>query len=221
MKKSILTALLFCLTLFLCFAPQPKTTTASGDEYACILTSDAYFYSAPENPLFLLPKTYYVKILNHGAEYTKIEYLYDSDKVKKVVGYAKTNQLTFVDYTPNEPYLYKLLELRYTMNGSPDGSLGEIVLTCAYYGDYTVGGKAYCYVLRGEDFGYIEKPSGFSYPENTEYASRNPQQPTAEPTQSNASSPTQIAILICLCLLVPILAGLILRPPHRPPYEDD
>ena len=175
----------------------------------------------PENPLFLLPKTYYVKVVDYGAEYTKIEYLYDSDKVKKLVGYAKTSTLTFVDYIPNEPYLYKIFQLRYTMGGSPDGALGEIVVDCAYYGDYTIGGKTYCYVLRGNDFGYVEKPTNFHYPENPEHATRFPQNQTQAKAETPTTSPTQIAILICLCLLVPLLAGLILRPPRRPPYEED
>ena len=222
MKKYILTALLVVFTILSSLCPYPKRVLADGNDYACILSSDAYFYTAPDNPLFLLPKTYYVKVLSYGTEYTKVEYLYDSDKVKKLVGYAKTSTLTFVDYTPNEPYLYKLFDLRYTMGGSPDGSLGEIVITCAYYGDYIIGGKTYCYVLRRDDFGYVEKPVGFDYPENTEYASRHPQEKSDTATPSDSStSPTQIAILICLCLLVPVLAGLILRPPRRPPYEEE
>jgi hypothetical protein len=55
-------------------------------------------------------------------------------------------------------------------------------------------------------------------------ASLTPTPPEPEPPATlpdTPSSPAQIAILIALCLLVPLLAALILKPPRRPPYEVD
>ena len=85
----------------------------------------------------------------------------------------------------------------------------------------------YCYVLQGDTFGYVPKTSALAYEENTEYADYLAQQ-TAKPEQSantadkSASSPAQIAILVALCLLVPILATLILKQPkHTFHYEAD
>lgn len=225
MKKCVLSAILFCLQLIYCFFPPPLSVNAvQGGDYACILSDSAFFYASPSesNPLFLIPKTYYVKVLNYAPDYSKIEYLYDGEKVKKVTGYAKTSSLTLVDYTPNEPYLYKLFDIRYTLNGAQGDSLNELIVTCAYYGDYYIGGKTYLYILRGDTFGYVEKPVGFSYPQNNEYALRHPDTETsATATTEKSTSPAQIALLVCLCLLVPVLAGLILRPPRRPPYEEE
>ncbi len=198
--------------------------------YACVLT-DAYFYSQPtdQNGLFLLPKTYFVKTLEYSDTFCKIEYLYDDDHVSRLVGYAKTEELTFVDFIPERPYLYYLFEISYTLDKSEtetptqNGLLQEITFTCAYYGDYPIGSKTYCYVLRGEEFGYIPKPETLVFEPNTEYqAHQNPiEKEEFEPQEESAPSGVQIAILVAFCLLVPILAAFILKPPRRPPYDPD
>ena len=206
-----------------------KTPTIGS--YACILSEESFFYAAPsENTgLFLLPKTYYVKLLAYAPDFCQVEYLYDDTHVKKLIGYARTNELTFVDYIPEKPYLYYLFEISYRLeeaNGQDEGFLTEIKATCAYYGDYKIGSNLYCYVLRGDSFGYVPKPATIRYEENGEYAQRHLQAdepPTVDEHNLDepSSSPAQIAILIALCLLVPIVAALILKPPRRPPYETD
>lgn len=254
MKKILISALLpllyFLSTLFCTYSTQPLTAraaffsvpvlSASADEqnsypalsggYACILTDSVFFYSSPDEKrgVFLLPKSYYVKILDYKSDYCKIEYLYDDASAKKLTGYAKTDQLTFVDYTPQRPYLYYVFDVHYYIDDTINDSsfLNQITATCTYYGDYRIGSKTYCYVLRGDTFGYIPKPVTLSYEENPEYydrlvqSSETPQDSSSLPT-TDSSSPAQIAILIALCLLVPVLAALILKPPKRPPYESD
>ncbi len=235
MKKRVCAALL-PLVYFLCilFCPwqlQRQTAFAESGTYACVCNDDTFFYSARDEKrgLFLLPKTYFVKVLSTDGEYTKIEYLYDEQYCQKLTGYAKTDELTFVDYVPETPYLYHLFEVRYTIEdafSAGDDFLNQITVTCAYYGDYRIGSKTYCYVLRGDSFGYIPKPDDFSYAESTEYADRlaqaEPMPPAAEDnTQGESMPPAQIAILVTLCLLVPVLAALILKPPRRAPYETD
>ncbi len=207
-----------------------RAESPATGSYACILYEETYFCSSPDpnEGLFLLPTTYYVKLLNYQTDYCRVEYLYDGDQVKKLIGYVETSLLTFVEYVPKRPYYYQLFELSYRIDDSAQGSdfLGEITLTCAYYGDYKVGAKNYCYVLRGDSFGYVPKPTALTVRENTEYAeylaSQVPSAPEegANEKKSNAS-PAQIAILVALCLLVPLLAALILKPPRRPPYETD
>ena len=237
MKKCILTTIL-SVFLLLCafFTPQLRTahavTPASG-EYACVLEENAFFYSAPDEQrgLFLLPPTYYVRVLDYGVEFCRVEYLYDATDAKKLVGYAKTATLTFVEYVPKQPYFHYVFEISYRIeNGGLQDSafLNEITLSCTYYGDYLIGSKTYCYVLRGGSFGYVPKPITLSVPPNTEYeewlASQVPPQSDSaleESSQKEKSSPAQIAILVALCLLVPVLAALILKPPRRPPYETD
>ncbi len=235
MKKfifSVLLPLVYFLSSFL--LPQGLTARAdsSASQYACIVEDTAYFYAVKDTNrgLFLLPQTYYVKILSFGDDFCKIEYSYDSEYTQKLIGYAKTNELTFVDYTPNNPYLTHLFEVSYTIDDSQnadEGFLDKITVTCAYYGDYIIGSKRYCYVLRGDSFGYIPKPETLVYEKNGEYAeyllSKEQGQPATAPaqTQENKNSPAQIAILIVLCLLVPALATLIVKPPKKPPYEEE
>lgn len=240
MKKCILCALLpiLCFLTFFAFPLRTHTasaqtqTTPSAGGYACILTDSTYFYATRDEKrgVFLLPKTYFVKVLDVSDDFCKIEYLYDDTYAKKLVGYAKTQELTFVDFIPEHPYLYYLIEVSYHIgeeNGLNDGFLNNLVVTCTYYGDFKIGSETYCYVLRGDEFGYIPKPTNLSYVENTEYQDHLTPAPTPEPPQADTatpeptSSPAQIAILIALCILVPLLAALILKPPHRPPYESD
>ena len=166
-------------------------------------------------------------------DYCKIEYLTEDSYTKKLLGYAKTSELTFVDYIPQRPYLYHYFEVTYrndhaeTTNSS---FLDQIVMVCAYYGDYKVGSKTYCYVLRESQFGYVTKPTSLYYEENTEYAEylEHLQASASVPTEDEPQTPSKtsvpplhVAILIALCLLVPLLAALILKPPRRPPYETD
>ncbi len=212
-------------------ATQAARAEPTSQGYACILQSDTFFYATPDESkgLFLLPQSYYVKLLDYGSAYSRVEYLTDENGGKKVVGYVKTPLLTFVDYVPKRPYFTHQFDLHYRIeDGAPtnDGFLTEITVTCTYYGDYNVGSKTYCYVLREDAFGYVPKPSGFTVPENLEYAEHLAAQESASAEEEkqekeNSSSPAQIAILIALCLLVPVLAALILKPPRRPPYETE
>ena len=236
MKKFIFSAL--CVMLYfvcalcpLAHRPARADDTATG-AYACVLEDDSFFYASKDEKqgLFLLPKTYFVKVLESAPDYTKIEYLTDSASTKKLIGYAKTSELTFVDYVPQTPYLYLSFNVTYKLSDelSNPSFLNELVVECTYYGDSTIGSKTYCYVLRGQDFGYILKPDGLSISENPEYAERlQSQKPTPAPEnepkeeETESASPAQIAILIALCLLVPVLAALILKSPRKPPYEEE
>ena len=209
-----------------------QTSVPLAGDYACILSDDVFFYSATDGRkgLFLLPKSYYVRLLEYRYDYCKVEYQTDLS-AKRMVGYVATDKLTFVDYTPARPYLYYVFDLHYTIESAaqPDSQfLTEITVSCIYYGDYVIGSERYCYVLRGDEFGYVPKPTTLSYEENEEYAdyvaSLQPDPtplPDTEPPSTEENSPTQIAILVVICLLVPILAALIIKPPHRAPYEDD
>lgn len=233
-KKFFITLLSLLLMINLCIPPSPPVATAASQpppsgSYACICTDDVYFYSVPSDHrgIFLLPKTYYVKILDYQSEYCKIEYLYDDVSTRKIIGYVKTSQLTFVDYLPRRPYLYYVFEVEYHIgdgNTGDSGFLDTLTATCAYYGDYQIGTQTYCYVLRDNTFGYIPKPATLYYEENSEYRDWLASQKETENTSSSLapdSSPAQIAILIALCLLVPILAAMIIKPPKKPPYDTD
>lgn len=229
--------LLLVLCLSATILPPPvlaKAETApslpSVGDYACILADDVFFYAAPDERrgVFLLPKSYYVRLMEYGTTFCKVEYQRNESAAQRLVGYAKTEELTFVNYVPVRPYLYYVFDVKYTIEDAETGNsslLTEITLSCVYYGDYRVGSETYCYVLRGEEFGYIPKPSGFSYDPNTEYAdylsSLSPpsSDSSEEPLPTDGASPMQIAILIVICLLVPVLAALILKPPKKPTFD--
>ena len=232
---TLLYTLFFLLGALFPFRAVSATKNAAADNlpetgsYACIL-SEAFFYSSPDERrgLFLLPQTYFVRLIEYGEEYSKIEYLTNENNARQLTGYAKTQTLTFVNFTPTRPYLYYTFDVRYRIDGSDsekDDLLTEITFTCAYYGDYKIGSETYCYVLRGNEFGYVPKPASLSYEENTEYqdhlAAVSKNSSAAETETARASSPAQIAILIALCLLIPVLAALVLKPPKRPPYEQE
>ncbi|MBQ7879063.1 MAG: hypothetical protein IJ317_00280 [Clostridia bacterium] len=237
MKKYILSALLACLCFLSNLFParlMEKRATAAAPEtgsYACILSADAFFYATRDERtgLFLLPQTYYVKILEYANDFCKVEYLYDAADAKKLVGYAKTPTLTPVDYTPKTPYLYKRFTVTYLPQSESAGDapfLDKITVDCTYYGDYIVGSKTYCYALRDGQFGYIPKPDDLTFPRNLEYeeylsAPDEPTQDTRSSSDEKGSSAAQIAILIAVCLLVPVLAALILKPNRRPPYDEE
>lgn len=209
---------------------ESSSHTFSVGAYACILTDDVYLYASSNerSGLFLLPRTYFVKTLDIQTDFTKVEYSTDTETSKKLTGYCKTSQLTFVDYVPTQPYFYSTFDVTYRLE---DGNanypfLTEITVTCSYYGEYPIGSETYCYVLRDGAFGYVPKPSNFTVPANTEYSDRLIEEtPTEkeEPTEETESlPPTQIATIVLLCLLAPILASLILRPTRKTlPYDDE
>jgi len=237
MKKYILSVFFACLCFLSSLFPvrfitnRAHASAPTTGSYACILSADTFFYAARDDRtgLFLLPQTYYVKILEYADDFCKVEYLYDSADCKKLVGYAKTPTLTPVEYTPRTPYLYKRFTVTYfpQSNDTSDAPfLDKITVDCTYYGDYTIGSKTYCYALRDNQFGYIPKPDDFTFPRNNEYEEylATPDEPTQSAKTSSdtkGSSAAQIAILIAVCLLVPVLAALILKPNRRPPYDSE
>jgi hypothetical protein len=219
---------LFLYISFIAYMPpsfhaKAETSAPKSGDYACVQTADVFFYATPneQDGLFLLPATYYVRLLDYTPNYCRVEYQTDGAQTKRLVGYVKTNQLTFVPYVPRQPYLQCVFEIEYKLNDTAqtaDGFLTQIKMSCVYYGEYKVGSNTYCYVLREGEFGYVPKPYDLFIQENTEYAEYLEAQTSVVPDdseeepQAKSNSPAQIAILIALCLLVPILAALILKP---------
>lgn len=225
MKKLpiILLSIFFCASPFLSLASVHSASAQNAESYACILTNDVYFHTSetPSAGIFALPKTYYVKVLSIGSPYTKVEYLTDGERTKKLTGYCLTEQLTFIDYTPVNPYLYATFDVIYTAESGEigDSLLDKIILPCTYYGNYYMGAKEYAYVLQQGTFGYVPMPENFTFPLNDEYAAR---QQTGEilPTKEDDNG-MGIALLIVLCLLVPLLTALLVKSAKPLPYEFD
>lgn len=221
-----LLCLLYVCSVFLCPFPTRLKASAETDAYAYVNGNDVYFYTTRDENrgLFLLPKTYFVKVLAIEDDFCKIEYLYDDAYYKKLTGYAKKEQLIFVDFTPVRPYLYQLVDLRYTIEGAPtdSSSLNQITITCAYYGEYKVGSQTYAYVLRNNEFGYVLKPPHLTVIENTEYLDRLQTPSTPSTPKDETMSPLQVGALIAVCLLVPTVVATLSKPDKRPTnYEEE
>lgn len=221
--KKILTLIAILLSYFLFPIPSSAIALADGQQYACILSDDVYFYTAESEAsgIFLLPETYYVRILSVGKPYTKIEYLTDGEHTRRLIGYCRTDKLTFVDYTPLNPYLYATFDVVYTVDGgeTEDALVNKLSLTCGYYGKYSIGSKQYAYVLQNGEFAYVPMPKNFTYPKNAEHASRTDQ--GEEFSTEEKTDGIQIAVLAVLCLIVPLLAAVILKTSKKLPYDLD
>lgn len=227
-------ALLLCI--FALLVPNRQTAKqvkAEASTFAYIPSSAVAFYSDAEEAtrllLFYLPETYFVNVLGETDGYYHVSYLEDAGSARRLTGFVKKSSVIPVDFIPETPYLDKKIEITYYTPGGTDKSgdvLSHITLTCIYYGEYSEGGKTYCYVLRGDSFGYVERPMGFTYTRNTEYAEKTkPDEPSEgnEEAQEEKKglSPAQIVFLVLLCLLIPTLAAFVLRPPKKKNYPDD
>lgn len=231
--KRIFALLLLLSILFIPFGTERKKATAESTYYAYIPGANVAFYSDAEEAtrllLFYLPETYFVCVIGETNNYYRVSYLEDSVGTRKLTGFVDKSAVIPVDFVPETPYLDKKIEITYYSPGYSGKSgdiLSRITITCTYYGDYSENGKTYCYVLRGDSLGYVERPMGFTYVKNTEYADKTqqpvPDEPAENPQESGKGlSPAQIVFLVLLCLLIPTLAALVLRPPKKKNYPGD
>ena len=231
--KRIFALLLLPVLLLFPFGLRRQKAAAEASTYAYIPNTGVAFYSDAEEAtrllLFYLPETYFVCILGETNNYYRVSYLEDVGSARKITGFVEKSSVIPVDFLPDTPYLDKKIEVTYYTSGSSDKSgdiLSHITVTCTYYGEYSENGKTYCYVLRGDSFGYVERPMGFTYSRNTEYAEKTkqpePSDASEEPqTEKKGLTPAQIVFLVLLCLLIPTLAALVLRPPKKKNYPGD
>lgn len=164
------------------------TAHAETESYACVTEDNTYFYSDAdeESGLFILPTTYYVKIISKSDDYCFVQYLENVADYKAVYGYCKTESLTDVDFIPARPYLYYTYSATYAVEGSyatEEGNFSTFTCECVYYGDYKNGTTVYRYVCINGEFGYIPKTCEITYPLNTDYL----------PAEPDAASPTDTA----------------------------
>lgn len=136
----------------------PPPAEGSG-EYAVAL-GEVWFYASAdeEEKRFLLPETYYVRVLERGETYCTVEYLTDDAPYKKLLGYCRTDALTFVDFVPERPYLRRQITVTYTLPQTGDLGTEDFLTvqrTFVYYGDRYEEDGLYLYVLSDNEFGYI------------------------------------------------------------------
>ena len=218
MKKYL--AILLLLLAALMPAPRLHALAAQEGTYA-VAVGQVWFYASADEPLFLLPESYYVRVLERGETYCTVEYLTDDAPYKKLFGYCRTDALTFVDFVPERPYLRKQITVTYTL---PDaGGLGTEDFTTyertfVYYGDRYEGEQLYLYVLSEDTFGYIPADAPPEFERNTDYltsASGETETPSDTAPSVNA---VQIVVIVLACVAAIAVAVILLRG-KKPPRE--
>ena len=185
--------------------------------YARILDEEVYFYerAEAESGLFVLPRTYFVRITGEEGNYYAAEYRTGSAALQ---GYCLKSQVELVDYVPETPYLLYDTEVTFTVGSAdlPDGFFTEYTVSAAFYGTFYYGSSVFYYVNLGGEFGYV--PAGacppLDYPENTEHM----QAETPEtPQESGGNANVVNIILICALSVAGIGAVYFLFRPAKPP----
>lgn len=219
--------LLAALLLGLSFFSRPPSAAAYAAEgrFAVAAREDVWFYAAEdeESGLFLVPYTYYVRVLREGTLYTAVQYLDDAAPYRAVTGFCKTEMLTFVDFIPERPFLKKEITLTYTLdaeNAMGKGAFDKIERTFLYYGTSYAGTARYFYVYSDGVFDYVPAMQDIVYEHNTDYLEPVSGEPEKPPAESASPSALQIAA-ICAAVLVPAaIAFFVLRGKKPSPAEE-
>ncbi len=230
MKVSVLPALgLLVFFAASAFSP-PLEAKADTLRYAVAADDNVWFYASEneDGRLFLIPESYYVRVLSEGESFTAVEYLVNDPPYRKVVGYCETTALTFVDFIPARPFLKMELTVSYTLrNGGADFGdrpvFSEIERSYVYYGMRYEAGVPYAYVLYEGSFGYIPVEAEPVFEKNDDYLSV-PVSPSegASPAKKGGLNAAQIAVICVVCVAAVAAAVFILRGRRRasPSGED-
>ncbi len=231
MKRFI--PILVCILAFAAILPPRPRTEARADvlRYAVAADSNVWFYGAESEAekLFLIPESYYVRVLYEGDTYSAVEYLVNDPPYRKVMGYCRTGALTFVNFIPARPFLRREITVSYTLPlGNPfDDTFGDIERTFVYYGARYESGQLYYYVLSGDTFGYIPAAEELVFEHNDDYLNV-PSEPVAgetdgDGTSDDSKSPDVLQIvLICLaCAAAVFVAVLVLKGKRRSPDSEE
>lgn len=219
-----LTLLAICLLAFCNLLPAPTlAANAESEVYAVAETSDVWFYKSEneEEKLFCIPRTYYVKIVSRGQPFSLCEYLRDNAPYQKVLGYCLTDSLTFVDFIPQRPYLYREVTVEYVLPGAAlgDGKFAGKKETFVYYGTRYEGGQLYFYVGKNGEFDYIPASEELTFELNTDYLP-DPETPAASGKSPGALSAVQIVLITLAAVAVLIVAVFVAHGKKAAPPEN-
>ncbi len=223
---------LLCLPLLLCLLQAPAAPAqAHADElrYAVAAGSDVWFYTAENDDakLFLIPETYYVRVLYAGELYTAAEYLVNDPPYQKIMGYCRTDALTPVNFIPARPFLRKQITVSYTIPDSEasQDAFGSIDRTFVYYGLYFREGQQMAYVLSDGIFGYIPLREEPAFERNDDFLSVPSGPAEGEPgsAKTGGLNAVQIVAICVACAAAVAVAALVLRGKKRslPPPDSE
>lgn len=204
MKRFFFSAFALAIALFLVQPLSPVRVGADAQEsrYAVAAAEGVWFYASPDEAggLFLLPKSYYVKIIEAGELFSKAEYG-DGAQVPRISGYVKNGSVTPVSFTPERPFLDKKVTLTYTLSDAFEGEFDALEKTFSYLGSTFRGTARYWYVYAEGKFGYVGADSEPIFELNVDYLTADvpPETPPSEPEAASLSG-VQIA-LVCIAVV--------------------
>ena len=221
--KRLLPILLSALLLFLPHAAVRTSAAlrASAEEaprYAVAAQTDVWFYASEseESGLFLMPYTYYVRVLREGTLFTAVQYLDDVQPYKTITGFCRTDKLTFVDFVPQRPYLRREITVTYTVqNGETlmgSGAFRTLERTFVYYGTSYSGTQRFYYVYADGVFDYVPAVGEIVYELNDDYLKETSGGGTEGPASEAAGiSALQIVVLCLAAAALVVVAVVVLR----------
>lgn len=208
------------------FAPTPTALSAKaeGETYAVAVNENVWFYGSKneDDKLFCIPESYYVKIISREEEFTFCEYLKDTTPYKRITGYCLTSALTFVDFVPERPYLFREVTMQYKLDGANFGSgkFATVDVTYVYYGTRYVNEQLYFYVGKNGEYDYVPAEKELSFEHNTDYLP-DPAEPTAASAKSSGGlSAVQIVLITLAAVAVIVVAVFVAHGKKSAPSEN-
>ena len=214
--------LILCLACLLLPAAPLRAAAEEAERFAVAL-GDVWFYERAdeESKLFLLPETYYVRVLEEGETYCTVEYQTDDPPYRRLLGFCRTDALTFVGHVPARPYLRKQIRVTYSLPDGGELGSGEftsVERTFVYYGDRTEGGQLYLYVLSGDTFGYLPAEHTPDFERNDDYLTDVSGEAEEPLPGQNAPNAVQIVVIVLACIAA-VAVAVILARGKKPPRE--
>ena len=169
--KKFTAYLLITVNIFITQLLTVSSLTASADGgYARIETDSATLFADASLlvPLFTLPKSYYVKVVDSGGEKTRVTYMSDG-QAPAIEGYVRTVNISFIDITPTNPFPDLKLSVATDdiLFSDPEDQKPKCVLSkgsaAVYYGETTKFGETFVYVYAKNNVGFVRKSSFSEY----------------------------------------------------------
>ncbi len=165
MKTLIKQALSLAVIIYIVWSITLTTVLADNSEYMRVVKDGVLIYADSDlsEPLFEIPKTYYVKIENRLGAVVKISYGDGSKDCPVIIGYVNQSDLSLITTEPTSPFfiikvstdtsdiLFNDVELKNPYFNLPKN---EIMY---YYGDVNINDKVLCYVYYNKKLGYVDK----------------------------------------------------------------
>lgn len=224
--KRLMALLLLAGALLFPPAPPRAARAEEAERYAVAAQEGVWFYAAEneESGLFQIPYTYYVRVLKEGTLYTAVQYLDNVAPYRAVTGFCKTDELTFVDFIPERPYLHREITVVYRVAGEAlmgSGAFDKLEKTFVYYGTSYSGTARFFYVMADGIFDYVPATQEIVYDLNTDYLKpSSAEDPAPEPAPSSSPSVIQVIVICGAGVALIAIAAFVLRGKRLAPAEE-